>query len=136
MNRYDVIDVLGEGAFGDVFKARDKSTGELVAIKRFKDGNDEALAKRELQTHCMVSDPHVVECRDGFRHAGLLHIVFEFAPGGDLLGVISKHPRGVGVARARRYMYDLVRALHCCQLCPPTPHWPRQVSGSVVSNAP
>ena len=95
MNRYEVLDALGEGAFGDVFKARERSTGELVAIKRFKDGEDDSLAKRELQTHAMVNDANIIECRDGFRHAGLLHIVFEFAPGGDLLGVISKHPKDI-----------------------------------------
>ena len=114
MNRYEVLDALGEGAFGDVFKARERSTGGLVAIKRFKDGEDDALAKRELQTHAMVNDANIIECRDGFRHAGLLHIVFEFAPGGDLLGVITKCPKGVGVDRTRAYMFDFVCALHCC----------------------
>ena len=99
MNKYEVHGALGEGAFGDVFKARDKATGDWVAIKRFKDNNDEDIAKRELQTHAMVSSPYVVAVLDGFRHAGLLHIVLEFVPGGDMLGVISKHPRGVPAER-------------------------------------
>lgn len=33
---YQTIEKIGEGAFSDVLKARDKTTGKLVAMKRFK----------------------------------------------------------------------------------------------------
>ena len=31
---YDIIDTLGRGAFGSVYRARDKSSGKLVALKK------------------------------------------------------------------------------------------------------
>jgi cyclin-dependent kinase-like len=39
MNRYDVLRVVGEGAYGTVLQCRNKETGALVAIKRFKEGD-------------------------------------------------------------------------------------------------
>jgi serine/threonine protein kinase len=34
VERYDAYDQIGEGTYGKVFKARDKVTGDLVALKK------------------------------------------------------------------------------------------------------
>lgn len=36
MNNYEVINLIGEGAYGMVLKARRKDNSALVAIKKFK----------------------------------------------------------------------------------------------------
>ena len=36
MENYDIIERIGGGTFADVFKAKEKSTGEIVAIKILK----------------------------------------------------------------------------------------------------
>ena len=36
MNKYEVIGVVGEGAYGVVLKCRNKETNEVVAVKKFK----------------------------------------------------------------------------------------------------
>jgi len=51
MNKYEIIGIVGEGAYGIVYKARNKETNEygnltkndlsLVAIKKFKESADE-----------------------------------------------------------------------------------------------
>jgi cyclin-dependent kinase-like len=38
MNKYEVIGVVGEGAYGVVLKCRNKETNEVVAVKKFKVG--------------------------------------------------------------------------------------------------
>ena len=43
MNKYEVLSVVGEGAYGVVLKCRNKETGEIVAIKKFKDSDGERL---------------------------------------------------------------------------------------------
>jgi serine/threonine protein kinase len=45
-NRYEVVDVLGSGTFGQVVKCRDLTTGQLVAIKVIK--NKPAYTKQGL----------------------------------------------------------------------------------------
>lgn len=39
MNKYEVLSVVGEGAYGIVLKCRNRETGELVAIKKFKESD-------------------------------------------------------------------------------------------------
>ena len=53
MERYLRIDKLGEGTYGVVYKAQDRDTGELVALKRIRlDNDDEVCAKHR---RCLVS---------------------------------------------------------------------------------
>jgi cyclin-dependent kinase-like len=39
MNKYDVLSVIGEGAYGIVLKCRNNQTGEVVACKKFKESD-------------------------------------------------------------------------------------------------
>lgn len=36
MNNYEVVDLIGQGAYGVVLKAKRKDNGQNVAIKKFK----------------------------------------------------------------------------------------------------
>ena len=36
MNKYEVLGVVGEGAYGVVLRCRNKESGEILAIKKFK----------------------------------------------------------------------------------------------------
>ena len=44
-NKYEVIGIVGEGAYGIVYKCRNKETKEFVAIKKFKESEDELVKK-------------------------------------------------------------------------------------------
>ncbi|XP_022111378.1 cyclin-dependent kinase-like 5 isoform X3 [Acanthaster planci] len=37
MNKYEVLGIVGEGAYGVVLKCRHKESGQIVAVKKFKD---------------------------------------------------------------------------------------------------
>ena len=51
-NKYEVIGVVGEGAYGIVYKCKDRDTKEFVAIKKFKEThNTEYLA--DAANYCM-----------------------------------------------------------------------------------
>jgi serine/threonine protein kinase len=39
MNKYEVIGVVGEGAYGVVLKCRNKNTNEIVAVKKYKESD-------------------------------------------------------------------------------------------------
>ena len=44
-NKYEVLGVVGEGAYGIVYKCINKETKEIVAIKKFKESEDEIVQK-------------------------------------------------------------------------------------------
>jgi serine/threonine protein kinase len=55
MQRYKVTKQLGDGTYGSVFKAVNKQTGEVVAIKKMKRkfySWEECLALREASRCC------------------------------------------------------------------------------------
>lgn len=37
MNKYEVLGVVGEGAYGVVLRCRNKDSGTVVAVKKFKE---------------------------------------------------------------------------------------------------
>ena len=49
MNKYEIIGVIDEGAYGVVMKAQNKVTKQLVAIKRFKDSDEDHTVYRNIQ---------------------------------------------------------------------------------------
>lgn len=50
MNKYEVLNMVGEGAYGVVLRCRNKTTGDTVAIKKFKESDeDESIRKTTLR---------------------------------------------------------------------------------------
>lgn len=82
--RYEVIDGLGKGAFGDVYKVLDHATGELVALKvirnerRFhRQGKIEVRVLEMLRDQDADRSHSLVHIRDSFVFRNHLCIAFE-----------------------------------------------------------
>ena len=64
MNKYEVIGIVGEGAYGIVLKCRNKETGDIVAIKKFKDTEDDEIVRkttlREVKVLKMLKHDNIV----------------------------------------------------------------------------
>lgn len=93
--RYELLNVLGEGGFAIVFRALDRLMAREVALKVLmpQDGayapTTSARFMREAQVFAQLQDPHTVTMFDFGRTAsGLLYMVFEFVAGRDLKELI------------------------------------------------
>ena len=67
VGRYELIQLLGEGGMGVVWRALDSKTGGEVAIKIMKDISDEAslaLFTKEWRALAEMSHPNIVDVRD------------------------------------------------------------------------
>jgi serine/threonine protein kinase len=81
MERYKVLKTVGDGTFGSVTKAVNRSTGEVVAIKKMKQkffSWDECLALREIKSLRKLSHQNIVKLKEVIRVNDELHLVFEF----------------------------------------------------------
>ena len=100
MNKYEVHGIVGEGAYGVVLKCRNKDTGEVLAIKKFKESEDEEAVKktiiREVKILRMLRHENVVQLREAFRRKNKLYLVFEFVEK-NLLEILEENPNGIGV---------------------------------------
>ena len=112
-NKYEVIGVVGEGAYGIVYKCKNKETGKYVAIKKFKEVGDELVKKtmkRELKMLQRLHHPNVVEFQDAFRRKGNLFLVFEFVDK-NLLELLQEHPNGLDPNLIRHLIYQLCKSI-------------------------
>lgn len=46
MEKYENLGLVGEGSYGMVLKCRHKETGQLVAIKKFLESEDDKMVKK------------------------------------------------------------------------------------------
>uniref|UniRef100_A0A8C3AW39 Cyclin-dependent kinase 7 n=1 Tax=Cyclopterus lumpus TaxID=8103 RepID=A0A8C3AW39_CYCLU len=83
--RYEKLDFLGEGQFATVYKARDKTTDTIVAIKKIKVGHrTEAkdginrTALREIKLLQELHHSNIIGLLDAFGHKSNISLVFDF----------------------------------------------------------
>jgi cyclin-dependent kinase-like len=117
-NKYQILSVVGEGSYGIVYKAQNKITGEIVAIKRFKEANEEIVKKtmsRELRILQIVNHENVVKYIEAFKRKGSLFIVFEYVEK-NLLEVLQESANsndefGLHELLIKRLIYQLITAV-------------------------
>uniref|UniRef100_A0A7N6BT59 Protein kinase domain-containing protein n=1 Tax=Anabas testudineus TaxID=64144 RepID=A0A7N6BT59_ANATE len=117
MNKFEVLGIVGEGAYGVVLKCRHKETNEIVAIKKFKDSEENEEVKettlRELKMLRTLKQDNIVELKEAFRRRGKLYLVFEYVEK-NMLELLEELPNGVPTEKARSYIYQLIKAIHWC----------------------
>ena len=93
--RYEILDKLGEGAMGVVYRARDSSLGRVVALKMLSAdlGAEEELHQRfqrEAEAIGRLSHPNIVTVYDVGEASGQLYMAMELLEGDDLRSLIEK----------------------------------------------
>ena len=112
-NKYEVLCVVGEGAYGIVYKCRNKETKEIVAIKKFKETDDEIVKKtmrRELKMLKILKHDNVVYFQEAFKRKGNLFLVFEYVER-NLLELLQESPDGLKPPLIRNLIYQLCKAI-------------------------
>jgi len=108
LGRYEIIDKLGEGAMGVVYRAQDRTLGRVVALKMLSSelgGEDELHQRfqREAEAIGRLSHPSIVSVYDMGEQDGRLYMAMELFEGEDLRALID--------ARAAIPLADRVRIL-------------------------
>ncbi len=98
LDQYVLVDLLGQGGMGAVYKARQTRMDRTVALKVIrKECLDSASAldrfRREAKTAARLSHPNVVTVFDSNEVKGTQFLVMEFIEGADLHGLVQKHGR-------------------------------------------
>src|SRR5262249_20232352 len=83
---YEMVDVLGIGAMGVVYKARDTRLNRVVAVKviggRLADSRAMIRFRAEAEAAAAVRHPNVVQVYESGYDGGCPYMVLEYLPGG------------------------------------------------------
>jgi predicted Ser/Thr protein kinase len=93
--QFEILECLGRGGMGVVYKARQKSLNRLVAIKilapeREHDSKFAGRFAREAELLAKLSHPHIVTIHDFGETGGLYYLVMEFVDGVSLRDLLRE----------------------------------------------
>ena len=97
IGKYDVIDTIGKGGMGVVYRAKDPFLGRLVAIKMVinVDINDNAdfleRFRQEAVSTASLPHPNIVTVYDFGEHQGHPYLVMEYLEGNSLEALLRAH---------------------------------------------
>jgi serine/threonine protein kinase len=94
LGKFELLDLVGAGAFGSVYKARDTELGRTVAIKVPRAGNlgssgDTDRFLREARSVAQLRHPAIVPVFDIGQDSGLPYLVSEFVHGITLADLLT-----------------------------------------------
>lgn len=114
LENYEFKSKLGEGTYGVVYKALDKTTGEYVALKKIKLEKEEdgvpSTAIREISLLKGLNHPNVVELKEVLYTIDCLYLVFEYVTY-DLKKYLRSLKNPPSAATVKKMVYQIIQAI-------------------------
>src|SRR6266536_5489846 len=99
IGKYKILEKIGEGAMGEVYKAHDPILNRFVAVKTISAelGGDDTLRRRferEAQSAARLNHPNIITVYDFGEEHGKIYMAMELLEGRDLKELIGSHSLG------------------------------------------
>jgi serine/threonine-protein kinase len=97
LGHYRILDRIGAGGIGEIYRARDTKIGRTVAIKVLsadvaRDGERRARFVAQARLCAQVSHPNIATIYEVGEEAGVVYLALEFVPGDTLKTIIGGRP--------------------------------------------
>jgi serine/threonine protein kinase len=118
MADFDIGRPLGKGKFGNVYLARERASGLVVALKvlfkaQLAKARMERQLRREVEIQTHLTHPHILRLHGAFHDAARVVLVLEHAPRGELYRDLRRAGT-FSEPRAASYVAALANALAYC----------------------
>lgn len=111
--QYQLKQVIGKGSYGIVYKAVNKKTQQIVAIKEVNYDNDDELTDimSEIDLLKNLNHINIVKYHGFIQKSHNLYIILEYCSHGSLKNLISRG-NGMDESRAKVYVKQTLNGLH------------------------
>jgi len=115
IHQYELLEKLGSGGMGDIYKAQDKKLGRFVAIKALtlESGSDPDRRRRfvqEAQAASALNHPNIITIHDILQDQGADFMVMEYVAGKTLVDLIPNG--GLRTPQVLKYSVQMADALN------------------------
>ncbi|KAH7557829.1 hypothetical protein JRO89_XS11G0226300 [Xanthoceras sorbifolium] len=115
MEKYQLLNQVGAGSFGQVWKAFNKHSGEVVAIKMLREkfhSWEECLSLEEIKSVCILKHPNIMLLKEVIRvrDNNTLFFVFEYMEG-NLLQVMRSRLCRFSENEVRHWCFQVLQGL-------------------------
>lgn len=112
---YELLEIIGEGGMGVVYKARQRALNRTVAVKMLRSGllagdSEVKRFRSEARAAAKLQHPNVVAIHEVGEHEGRLFFTMDYIQGQNLAEVVQGAPLSAG--RAARYVKTIAEAVH------------------------
>eukprot|EP00041_Stephanoeca_diplocostata_P018530 m.388027 g.388027 ORF g.388027 m.388027 type:complete len:520 (-) comp21042_c0_seq1:200-1759(-) len=118
MEKYENLGTVGEGSYGMVLKCRNRESGQLVAIKRFLESEEDKqvkkIAMREVKMLKLLRHDNLVNLLEVFRRKKRLYLVFEYVDHTLLDDLEANEVYGLSSSTVRQYLWQIISAVEFC----------------------
>jgi WD40 repeat protein/tRNA A-37 threonylcarbamoyl transferase component Bud32 len=99
LGKFQLIELLGSGSFGAVYKARDTELGRFVAVKVPRSGSlgtaeEQQRFLREAQSAAQLKHPRIVQVHDIVYEKGTAYLVSDYIEGRTLAQLLTERRPG------------------------------------------
>ncbi|XP_040200470.1 serine/threonine-protein kinase 10 [Rana temporaria] len=110
---WEIVGELGDGAFGKVYKAKNRETGVLAAAKVIDTKNEEELEDYmvEIDILATCNHPNIVHLLGAFYYENQLWIMIEFCQGGAVDAIMLELDRGLTEPQIQAICKQMLEAL-------------------------
>jgi len=117
-DRFQKLEKIGEGTYGIVYKAKDKLTGDILALKKIRlEAEDEGIpstAIREIALLKQLQHGNIVRLYDVVHTEKRLTLVFEYLDKDLKKHLDSCGDKGLKLQQCKSFLYQLCDAIHYC----------------------
>uniref|UniRef100_A0A0N5C6U2 non-specific serine/threonine protein kinase n=1 Tax=Strongyloides papillosus TaxID=174720 RepID=A0A0N5C6U2_STREA len=110
---YDVLEEIGNGAFGVVHRCVEKGTGNTFAAKFVNtiSENEKDTVRKEIHVMSELRHPSLINLHDAFEDENQMAMIYEFMSGGELFEKVADDKNRMTEDEARNYMKQICNAL-------------------------
>ncbi|OMJ85962.1 hypothetical protein SteCoe_12594 [Stentor coeruleus] len=113
MEKYELLNLLGQGTYGKVIKGKVKETGDFVAVKKIKNWENNKMIKkitlREIRILRILNHPNIVKLIEVIYEREKSYLVFEYVE-----STVMRCSKNLDIDEFKKIVYQLLMALNHC----------------------